>query len=288
MSDLYQNLLPPTSPTYQTLQKTAQSASIVIISGLPGVGKSLYINQFKRIADGLGKQVTVIQWDMARKAFEIPTIAAQYPMGDGVVHNGLKICAGKWLIDTVQDWLSKRDANKDLLLIEAPLVGHRFIELVKPQHNADLESILASEVCQVLVPIPSKQVRAKIEADRRAQIAEDAQSWTGAKPSVMLMLWKQICGIANELGKAIPMEGQPPYDPEIYEFVFSKILKHRHFIPLHIDEIFDVTISNENELHNLGSLSADEPTALLYCKQTTTEYPNDESLNALVNSWYLT
>lgn len=281
-------LFPKTSHISQSLQKTAQSAQLVIISGLPGVGKSLYINQFKQIANELGKQVTVIQWDIARKAFEIPELEVRYPMGEGVVHNGLKLCAGKWLIDTVQDWLSRRNTDMDILLIEAPLVGHRFVELVKPQPNSSLESFLASDACQVIVPIPSKQVRAKIEDERRAQIADDAQSWTGAKPSVMLMIWKQICGIANEFGKTINMDGQPPYDPEIYEFVFTSILKHRNFIPLHVDEVFDVSIVDESELHNVGSLSADAQTALHYFKLTTTEYPADEALDAVVNKWYVT
>jgi len=56
------------------------------------------------------------------------------------------------------------------------------------------------------------------------------------------------------------MDGQPPYDPEVYEFVFAKILKHRHFIPLHIDEIFKVNIADEHDLHNTGSLAADAET----------------------------
>ena len=40
----------------------------------------------------------------------------------------------------------------------------------------------------------------------------------------------------NEFGRNIPMDGQPPYDPEVYEFVFAKILKYRHFVPLQIAE----------------------------------------------------
>jgi len=281
------SIIPTSSPIFQTLQKMAQTAKVVIFSGLPGVGKSLYINQFQVIAATEGRKVTVIQWDIARKAFEIPAIAARYPMGDGVVHNGVKLSVGKWLVATMKEWLKEKEATQNLLLIEAPLVGHRFIELVKKQEDAELETFLKSPACQVIAPIPSKTVRAKIEADRRAQIAEDAKIWVGAKPSVMLMLWKRICGIANQFGRNIPMDGQPPYDPEVYEFVFSKILKHRHFIPLYIDEIFNVNIADEQELHDTGSLAADEATATYYSDLVAKEYPNDLELNKIIDTWYL-
>jgi len=195
---------------------------------------------------------------------------------------------GKWLIDTVKKWLIKHPDKDNLLLIEAPLVGHRFLELAIIQADEALETFFKSPAFQMLVPIPSKKVRAKIEADRIAQIAEDAKTWTGAKPSVMLMLWKMICGIANEFGRTIPMDGQPPYDPEIYDFVFSKILKHRHFIPLYIEEIYPISIENEADLHNTGSLAADAQTANQYAAMIATEYPSLAAIDTVVDGWYLT
>ena len=280
------SIIPISSAVYQALQKSAQSAKAVVFSGLPGVGKSLYINQFQLIAKAEGRKVTVIQWDIARKAFEIPSIAARYPMGEGVVHNGVKLSTGKWMLATVKEWLAKHEKNNQLLLIEAPLVGHRFIELAKIQDDTVLETFLKSEAFQVIAPIPSKEVREKIEADRRAQISEDAKTWVGAKPSVMLMLWKMICGIANEFGRNIPMNGQPAYDPEVYEFVFGRILKHRHFLPLHIDEIYKVDVADEKELHNTGSLAADEKTATYFSELVAKEYPTDDNLDAVVAEWY--
>ena len=281
-----QNLIiPTTSPVYQTLENAAKTSKAVVFSGLPGIGKSLYINQFKAIVQSLGKNITVIQWDIARKAFETKEIAAIFPMGAGVVHNGVKLSAGAWLIDTIKDWLQKATDN-DLLLIEAPLVGHRFIELAKVQSDATLEDFFKSDAFKMIIPIPSKAVREKIEADRRAQISEDAKVWSGAKPSVMLMLWKMLCGIANEFGKNISMDGQPPYEPSISEFVFEKILQHRHFIPLHIDEIFDVSVMDESELHNTGSLKAGDETANRYAMEIHQQM-NDEQINAIVKEWYL-
>jgi len=282
------NVIPTSSPAYKVLEEVATTAKGVVFSGLPGVGKSLYIKEFLQIATTTGRQVTVIQWDIARKAFETPAIAKHFPMGDGVVHNGLKLSAGKWLLATIKNWLAKHTEQKDLLLIEAPLVGHRFVELAKIQDDPILENFFQSEAFQMIAPIPSKKVREKIEADRAAQISEDAKVWSGAKPSVMLMLWKMICGIANEFGRNLPMDGQPPYDPEIYEFVFSKILKNRHFIPLHIDEVFKVNIKDEKELHNTGSLAAEADMANQITQSILMEYPSEEEINKLVASWYLT
>ena len=280
------SIIPIDSPLYKRLQQSAETAKGLVFSGLPGVGKSLYINQFTKIAKAAGRNITVIQWDIARKAFETPEIAKHFPMGDGVVHNGLKLSVGTWLLNTIKDWLGNHK-KEDLLLIEAPLVGHRFVELVKIQEDPILEDFFKSEAFQIIVPIPSKKVRSKIEADRAAQISEDAKVWTGAKPSVMLLLWKMICGIANEFGRNIPMDGQPPYDPEVYEFVFGKILKHRHFIPLHVEEVFDVEILDEKELHRIGSLAADAVTANRIAKNILEEYPVNTAIDKVVDAWYL-
>ena len=123
MKNSKKSIIPTTSPVFQTLKKAAESATAVVFSGLPGVGKSLYINQFQIIAAAVNRKVTVIQWDVARKAFETPAIAVRYPMGDGTVHNGVKLSVGKWLIATIEDWLAESTSDADLLLIEAPLIG---------------------------------------------------------------------------------------------------------------------------------------------------------------------
>jgi len=247
----------------------------------------LYINEFKNIAAAEGRAITVIQWDIARKAFETAEILEHFPMGKGVVHNGVKLSVGAWLLDTIKKWLAGHSKKEDLLLIEAPLVGHRFIEIANTQEDEILEQFFNSEGFQIICPIPSKKVREKIEADRAAQLSEDAKVWTGAKPSVMLMLWKMICGVANEFGRNISMDGQPPYDPEVCEFVFRKILKHRHFVPLHVDEVFKVDILDEIELHNTGSLQADVETANQFAKMIKDNFPTNDRIDDIVKSWYL-
>jgi hypothetical protein len=280
------NIIPQSSPIYSQLVKLTD-ARIVIFSGLPGVGKSLYINAFKAIAQDADKEIDMIQWDVARKAFETDYISSYYPMGDGTVHNGLKLIAGLWLMDVVKEWINFNKKSDSILIIEAPLVGNRFIELMHEQLDDDLESFLSSDSCQVVVPIPSIKVRDKIEAERKRQVSEDAKVWSGAKPSVMLMLWKDTCIIANEFGKNIDISGQPPYDPEIYNYVYSKILRHRNYVPLHINEVFEVPDMNEDALHNHASMCADPDTADTYGKKIIDKY-NDYHINEIVDSWYHT
>lgn len=278
--------IPNTSPVYQVLKENTK-AKIIIFSGLPGVGKSLYINAFKNLAEAEGKEIDMLQWDVARKAFETSYIMEQYPMGEGTVHNGLKLIAGEWLMHTIKEWITFHKTSENILLIEAPLVGNRFVEIMQKQIDESLESYLSSEKCRVIVPIPSKIVRQKIEEERARQVSEEAKVWSGAKPSVMLMLWKLTCEIANTFGKNIDVSEQPAYDPSIYEFVYGKILKHRRFIPLHIDEVFEVPEVDELALHDNSSMQASEEVANQFGQKIIEKY-NEYQINEIVDSWYHT
>ena len=280
-------IIPESSEIFQSLLEIAKTRKVVIFSGLPGVGKSLYIQEFQKIIKGLEKKIDVIQWDVARKSFESEEIAKHFPMGEGTVHDGVKIMSGLWLIDVLKNWIESNESNDKVLLIEAPLVGHRFVELVHKNGDQMVEDFLASEKSIVVMPIPTKEVREKIELERKRQVSEDAKVWSGAKPSVMLMLWKMTCGIANKFGMDIDMSGQPPYSPGIYEYVFAEILKHRHFEPLIIDEIFQVPEQDESELHSLESLKADQKEALLYAERVKENY-TDKQIDDIVQRWYLT
>jgi len=84
------------------------------------------------------------------------------------------------------------------------------------------------------------------------------------------------------------MEKQPPYDPEVYDFVFGKILQHRYFTPLHIDKIYPISVENEADLHDTGSLVANEDTAEQYAEKILQAYPNLNDIDHVVEDWYLT
>ena len=279
------NVIPQSSPIYSTLEELAREARIVIFSGLPGIGKSLYINAFYALAKEHERKLTLIQWDQARKAFETDEILERYPMGDGTVHNGFKLMAGEYIKDKILHWQSSAE-KKDLLLIEAPLVGHRFIEVVEQSDNEDLETLLASDVCKVIVPIPSKTVRRKIEEARAAQVDENAKVWIGAKPSVLKMLWHMVYNIAIEFGAELQVNDEPEYDPEVVEFVFSKVCKHRHFVPLHVEEVFEVPEQSEEALHSLKSEMPSGEEVHNYFNFVKERFESDEQIDQYVNSWY--
>ena len=86
--EMLHNIIPTASPVFQQLGKLAADQQVVIFSGLPGVGKSLYIREFQLIAKSHNRPVDIIQWDVARKAFETEEILTHFPMGEGTVHNG--------------------------------------------------------------------------------------------------------------------------------------------------------------------------------------------------------
>ncbi|MEM8908370.1 MAG: hypothetical protein AAGD05_11035, partial [Bacteroidota bacterium] len=209
------NFLPSNSLIYQQLDALAQSGKGVVFSGLPGFGKSLYVQQFRKLADQYQRPVDLIQWDVARKAFESITLLQQFPMDAGTIHPVIRLAVGQWLLDFLTSWFPQNETTNRLLLIEAPLVGNRFVELVQTQSNSRLDNYLRSKQVQFVLPIPSVQIRHRIEQARAKDVQETATTWSGAKPSVMLQLYKMICEIAQQWGMDIDWQQQPEYDPQI-------------------------------------------------------------------------
>lgn len=284
----YQFVIPQSSEVHKKLLNCIDSSDIIILSGLPGVGKSLYIKELYHLAKYTGRDVDLIQWDQARKSFETPQIFESFPIVDGQVHNAVKLMVGEWLMDVVRSWIEINKEQNNLLLIEAPLVGHRFLELVLKSDDESLENFLSSEKTKVLMPIPSINLRKHIEDMRAAQVKEDAKVWFGAKPSVVKILWQMTCEIALEMGYDVEIGDDPEYDPEIYSFVFSRVLKHRHFIPIIVDEKFDVSNQDEASLHSLESLKASDEQAETYARTIRKKYPDDKLIDELVQEWYKT
>ena len=52
------------------LRDLARDARCVFFAGLPGTGKSLLIHQLAHLAHARGRRVHLLQWDVARPAFE--------------------------------------------------------------------------------------------------------------------------------------------------------------------------------------------------------------------------
>ena len=72
-------ILPAESQIYRCFVDLVGNADRVFIAGLPGVGKSLLLQQLTLMALEAGRQVHLLQWDTARQPFETP----RYPPGSG-------------------------------------------------------------------------------------------------------------------------------------------------------------------------------------------------------------
>src|SRR5262249_62354910 len=82
-------------PLAQRLEALA-AARMVFFSGLPGTGKSLLVHQLAHLAAQVGRRVHLLQWDVARPAFEASPAGQRYPLAGGVTHALIRKAAGLW------------------------------------------------------------------------------------------------------------------------------------------------------------------------------------------------
>src|SRR3954471_19004712 len=98
------SVLPQDSELYRRLYAAAVERRCVFFAGLPGVGKSLLLQQLSLIAHEAGRKVSLLQWDVARGSFETPEILARFPEVDGVTHAVIRKAAGLWARGAVATW----------------------------------------------------------------------------------------------------------------------------------------------------------------------------------------
>ncbi|PYO17440.1 MAG: hypothetical protein DMD85_23500 [Candidatus Rokuibacteriota bacterium] len=84
-------LLSQGSPLLDALQRLARDARCVFFAGLPGTGKSLLIHQLAHLAHARGRDVHLLQWDIARPAFEASPAGRRYPQTQGITHGLIRI-----------------------------------------------------------------------------------------------------------------------------------------------------------------------------------------------------
>ncbi len=73
------SVIPISSQLYTVLKELASSRRMVFITGLPGVGKSLLIQQLAMIATEAGRKVHLLQYNIAREPFETDENITKYP-----------------------------------------------------------------------------------------------------------------------------------------------------------------------------------------------------------------
>ncbi|MGH3937360.1 MAG: ATP-binding protein [Pseudonocardiaceae bacterium] len=236
-------LLGPDSVIGQEFGRVAAECRCVFFVGPPGVGKSLLIQQLALIARQRGRAVHLMRWDVARRVFETHPAATHYPEVDGVTHPAIRWAAGLWVRDAVLGWHLNHPESTDLLIGEAPLVGHRFVELVQPRDDR-AEDLLRAEATEFFVPVPSVTVRRGIQRCREQELRQPRHEQERANASVRLLneLWQEIqrAGEAHGLPEARP---GMDYQPQTYAALYGRLLHARRSTVLDIDELLPVEVS---------------------------------------------
>lgn len=230
MSEL---ILPSDSPIYQCFADLVVEADRVFLAGLPGVGKSLLLQQLTLMARDAGRAVHLLQWDAARQPFETP----DYPLVGGATHPLVIKAVGAWLRTALVEWEANHRDSGSMLIGEAPLIGGRLMEIARPDGD-EAEALLTNKRTRFLLPLPSKALRAIIEARRECSIANPRheQEIHDAPPHLLRALWNDLNRVAFQLGLTRAAEAESPYSPEIYEAVYRHLLCHRQVISLPMDE----------------------------------------------------
>ena len=233
-------ILPPESAIYRRFSQLIEGADLVFFAGLPGVGKSLLLQQMSLMALAAGRGATLLQWDVARQPFERP----RYPLSQGATHPIVMQATGRWLRGALVEWHSQATLSKGMLIGEVPLIGGRLMEIARPADD-DAEAILRDRRTQFVLPVPSRRVRALIEARRARSIArpQHENEAHDAPPDLLRALWADMAQLAATLGLTEAAESDPPYSPEIYTAVYRHLLRHRHVQVLTIDQDLRPTAS---------------------------------------------
>ncbi len=245
-------ILAPDSDMYQAFQQ-ACNKRIVFFTGLSGVGKSLYIQQFSRMAERSGRVVHLLQWDVTREAFQTPDALQKYPEIEGVTHAMIRKAVGLWTRRGIADWHAQYSDDKHLLIGELPLIGNRLMEVVQSLDD-QVEPLLAGNCVQFFLPVPSKNVRAHIVGCRTSSIDDPnhEREAADAPPSVVNLHWQQIRQLAIDLGLAAA-DCAADYDPKIYTAAYQYLLQHRNAQTLPVTEVLDTCGS----VYELGAIASE-------------------------------
>ncbi len=279
-------ILKPDSKIYRTFQNLIADADRVFFAGLPGVGKSLMLQQLTLMAKEVGRSVHLIQWDTARPAFEISEVMQKYPEVDGVTHAMVRKAVGMWARQGVEDWDNAHDKPAHMLIGEVPLVGNRLMELAIP-HDDKIEKMLKNTRTQFVIPAPSKAVRNVIEANREKTIVEPRheKETKDAPPNVLRTLWHDLYQLAGELGLTTVEAEKVPYSSEIYTAVYQHLLQHRHVQVLDIDDILKPSGSAYDFASKIPELTASPQQVTEILTQLEANF-TIEQVEEEVNNWY--
>lgn len=278
---------------HECLGRLARSSRMVLVAGLPGTGKSLIVHQLAHLAAGAGRVIHLLQWDVARPVFEASEAGRRYPIVDGVTHAMVRTAVGLWSRRAVAGWARRCAGAEHLLIGETPFVGSRLIELAR-RLDDDAEPILAAASCRFAIPVPSRQVRQFLEAERerRASSPLHPREREDAPPHVLRGLWREILDVAHALG--IPTvahddagNAAPPYDPWVYRRVFEAVLRHRHAEAVALRTVLPTASLS---VYDFGVPSTDlvprEDEADAVVREVEARHPDPATLARAVDRWW--
>lgn len=251
-------VLDPAGALFQKIDRCVRELRTLFFVGLPGVGKSLLLQQAALLAGRAGRSVHLLQWDVTRAAFETAENLRRYPEIDGVTHIEIRRAVGRWVRRGIADWHAAAPLQ-GLLIGEAPILGHRLVELLEPAPDP-VESLLSGEQSLFLVPVPSREVRRAIEAARTKTTRRPTheREKTDAAPDVLRDFYSELELEAARRGIAVA--ANDGYSPETYSRVFDSLLQARNHEILAIDEVLPVTGSVYDLNAVAGELAADPAT----------------------------
>jgi len=221
-------LLDEGSPLHAALAALTRDTRLVFFAGLPGTGKSLLIRELAHLAHARGRAIHLLQWDVARPVFEASPAGQRHPARDGVTAGAIRLAVGRWARAAVERWHAAQPPAA-LLIGETPFIGHRLIELARRESDA-AEPLLAGVATRFVIPVPSRALRAHLEAERqrRARQPRHAREREDAPPAVLRALWREVAG------------DDRAYDPDVYRRVYEMILVHRWSSALALDTVLPV------------------------------------------------
>jgi len=279
------SIIPLDSDIGKQLHEAAKSQRAIFFAGLPGAGKSLFLQQLTIMAHNEGRRIHLMRWDGVRVAFETPELLSRYPEINGFTDPAIRKAVGLWARNGMADWHNNHPDEKDILVGELQIVGNRLVELVQPLDDP-LEPLLRSSKVKFFVPVPSKKIRTRIEELRTASIAnpKHEKETRDAPINVVRTNWQEVYQLAVELGIAEPYSGIPNYEPKIYEGTYSHLLQHRNFEILNINTMFPAKKSVYDfdiEMHDLSANNSEVKKAF----NTIEDQYTKETLKQAVEGW---
>ena len=282
-------LIAESSPLFATLATLARDARLVFFAGLPGTGKSLLIRELAHLAQARGRRIHLLQWDVARPVFEASEAGRRYPLKDGVTHGMIRLAVGRWARAAVARWHAAHPGTTDLLIGETPFIGNRLIELAR-RVSDEAEPLLASPATRFVIPVPSRALRAHLEAarERRARAPLHPREREDAPPPVLHALWRELLAAAVALELIHAADADLPYEPAVYRKVYERLLMRRHAEALGLHTVLSTEAVSAYDVQvPTVDLVPDAQEVTRFVREMETHHADPAALERVIAAWYV-